>query len=142
MSESAETTPSKPDKKRWLALYLRFVGITSLFAFGAAVMPESWMTKTAAWLGLELPSAPLTFYLARNLSLMYGFVGAGLMVLANDLDRYFDLVRLLSFATMAFGVTQLICNAQAGMPIWWTAGEGGGAIAGGATMWWLHRMAK
>ncbi len=125
---------------RWLLLYLRCVGAVTLLAFAAAVMPESWMIEIARWLGRDpFPKDPLTFYLARNLSVLYGFVGVGVLVLASNLDRYRELVGYLAIGTMAFGVWQLIVNAQAGLPLWWTVGEGSSAIFGGALMWWLYK---
>ena len=124
---------------RWLLLYLRVVGGITLLAFAAAVMPESWMIAIAGWLEVDpFPRDPLTFYLARNLSVLYGFVGVGVLVLASNLDHYRDLVGLLAIGTMLFGVCQWIVNAQAGLPWWWTLGEGGSTVVGGALMRWLY----
>lgn len=128
---------------KWLSLYLWVVAIFSLLAFAAAVMPESWMIKIAFWLGIkDFPDVPLTYYLARNLSLMYGFVAVGLLVLIRDLNRYMELVGYLALGTMAFGAGQLIVNAMSGLPIWWVVGEGGSTIFGGALMAWLQRGAS
>ena len=78
---------------RYVLLFLRVIGGISLLAFAAAVMPETWIVETAEALGFDpFPFSPLTFYLARNLSLLYGFVGAFLLVVALDLDRYRPLV--------------------------------------------------
>ena len=72
------TTPNnQPEGDRYIVLFLQVVGGISLLAFLAAVMPEHWMVETAKVLGIDpFPASPLTFYLARNLSLLYGFVGA------------------------------------------------------------------
>ncbi len=126
----------------WLLVYLRLVGGITLLAFAAAVMPESSMIEIAGWLGIDpFPVAPLTFYLARNLAVLYGFVGVGLLVIASNLDRYRELVGYLAIGTMLFGVCQLIVNAQSGLPWWWTLGEGGSTIFGGALMRWLYNRA-
>ncbi len=142
MSES-EAEPTSGVGDRWLLLYLRFVGAVTLLAFAAAVMPESWMIKIAGWLGTDpFPNDPLTFYLARNLSVLYGFVGVGLLVIAADLDRYRELIAYLAIGTMFFGVCQLIVNVQSGIPWWWSLGEGGSTIFGGALMWWLYKQSS
>ncbi|GAA5510107.1 hypothetical protein Rcae01_05613 [Novipirellula caenicola] len=122
---------------RW---FLRFVGMVTLLAFPAAVMPEQWMIEIAEVLGIDsFPAAPLTFYLARHLSILYGFVGIGLLVLASDLVRYRPLVRYLATGTIAFGAAQFVVDAMAGMPLWWTLGESLSTMAGGVLMAWLNR---
>lgn len=143
MSETNHDTPqveTAASEDRWLYLYLRFVGYFTLLAFAASVMPESWMIEIARLLGHDpFPRHELTFYLARNLSLLYGFGGVALLVITSDLKRYRDLVSYLAIGTMAFGVCQLIVNAQSGLPWWWTIGEGGSTILGGGLMWWLYQ---
>ena len=107
-----------------LLLFLRGVGYVTLLAFAAAVMPEKWMVEASEFLGFEpFPDSPLTFYLARNLSLLYGFVGAALLIVASDLDRYRPLVRYAAMGTLLFGLLQLVVDGQSSMPIWWTLGE-------------------
>lgn len=128
---------SKPE--RLLVFVLRLVGSITLLAFAAAVMPERWIVEIAEELGFEpFPHSPLTFYLARNLSLLYGFVGAALLMLASDLRRYRPLVSYLALATISFGVLQLVVDAQSGLPWWWTLGESLSTIGGGLLLWWLH----
>ena len=127
----------------WLLLFLRGVGGFTLLAFAAAVMPESWMITIAGWLGTDpFPDDPLTFYLARNLSVLYGFVGVAMLVIASDLDRYRDLVGYLAIGTMVFGVCQIIVNTMSAIPWWWSIGEGGSTIIGGGLMWWLYDRAR
>lgn len=136
----SEIENSQPACDYWVKLYLQVVGLITLLAFAAALMPESWMIEIAWWLGIDpFPGDPLTFYLARNLSALYGFVGIGILVLAANLDRYRDLVGNLALGTIGFGVWQLIVNAMAGLPHWWVGGEGGTTILGGAILWWLYR---
>ncbi len=142
MSEPEQTaTMNRADN--WLKWYLQFVGAVTLLAFAAAVMPEDWMIEIARLLGIDpFPRDPLTFYLARNLAVLYGFVGVGVLVLAANLDRYRDLVGLLAIGTVLFGVGQLIVNAQSDLPWWWTLGEGGSTIFGGALMRWLYQQSS
>lgn len=125
---------------RFLKLFLRVVGGFALLAFAAAVMPSRWMIEIAEELGLPaFPEHPLTFYLARNLSLLYGFVGFTLVIVASDLQRYRPLVRLMAFGTVLFSVMQLIVDAMSGMPPWWTWGESGSTFSGGILLFWLDR---
>ena len=125
-----------------LIVFLRLIGGVSLFAFAAAVMPEKWIVEIAEALGFDpFPFSPLTFYLARNLSLLYGFVGAALLLVASDLPRYFPLVRYAALGTILFGVLQVIVDVQAGLPGWWTLGESLSTLVGGALLYWLqHRV--
>ena len=77
----------------YLRRLLQVVGGITLLAFAAAIMPSHWMEEISEELGFDpFPDSPLTFYLARNLSLLYGFLGALLIVVSLDLDRYRPLV--------------------------------------------------
>lgn len=125
---------------RYLLVFLRLVGSAALLAFGAALMPERWMIEIAEELGIKpFPEHPLTFYLARNLSLLYGYVGAVLLLVASDLRRYRPLVGWIAKGTLSFGVLQLIVDAMSGLPTWWTVGEGTSTLIGGGILWWLDR---
>lgn len=131
-------SPALFASERVLLLFLRGIGAITLLAFAAAVMPSSWMIEIADELQVgPLPDVPLTFYLARNLSVLYGFVGVAMLVIASDLTRYRPLVRYLWMGTLLLGGFQLIVDAMAGMPWWWTLGESGSTIAGGTLLWWL-----
>ena len=127
--------------RRWLVLYLRFVGYVSLLAFAASVMPASWMIKTADALGVQLADVPLSFYLARNLSLLYGFAGATLVIIASDISRYGTLVWFVVRGTILLGIMQFVANSMSGLPLWWTLGESVSTVCGGMLMWWLDRKA-
>jgi hypothetical protein len=85
------------------------------------------------------PESPLTFYLARHLSLLYGFVGVLLWMAASDFDRYRPLIRRLGRLTIVFGVMQAIIDAVAGLPVWWTLGESLSTVAGGVLLVWMER---
>jgi hypothetical protein len=125
---------------RYVLLFLRVIGGISLLAFAAAVMPETWIVETAEALGFDpFPFSPLTFYLARNLSLLYGFVGAFLLVVALDLDRYRPLVRYVAIGTILFGPLQLVVDSMSGMPSWWTLGESLSTLVGGVLLYWLQQ---
>ncbi|WP_246145938.1 hypothetical protein [Rubripirellula lacrimiformis] len=138
----SEPTPPR-DRQRLLRLLMQFVGGVSLLAFGAAVMPERWIIEISQELGFDpFPDSPLTFYLARHLSLLYGFVGVFFLILANDLDRYLPLVRLLAIATTIFGVGQACVDALAGVPAWWTWGESLSTVFGGLLLGWFVRRSR
>ncbi|EMI43272.1 hypothetical protein [Rhodopirellula sp. SWK7] len=121
-----------------IRIFLRVIGVAALLAFAAAVMPSQWMIAIARQLGIEpFPDSPLTFYLARNLSLLYGYVGVLLMLIASDLPRYRPLVWWVAVGTISFGAMQFIVDSMAGMPGWWTFGESGSTFFGGVLLWWL-----
>ncbi len=97
----------------WLCRLLRLIAYNALLAFLTAVMPAQWIEETSEWLGFEpFPESPLTYYLARNLSLMYGFVGATLLVIVNDYQRYHPAIRKVAVGTMLFGLLQGLVNVQ------------------------------
>ncbi len=124
----------------WLLLYLRFIGLVALLAFAAAVMPSKWIVEIGEELGFEpFPESPLLFYLARNLSALYGFVGIAMLLIASDISRYRPLIVPLAIGTFSFGVLQLMIDSLATMPKWWTIGEGVSTMIGGVIMLWLAR---
>lgn len=123
----------------YLLMYLRLIGGAALLAFGAALMPRDWIVDVSGWLGIQpFPDSPLTFYLARNLSLLYGYVGVFMLVIAANLPRYRPLVWWAAVGTMSFGVLQLIVDSMAGLPSWWIFGESGWTFGGGVLLAWLN----
>ncbi|KAA5542199.1 hypothetical protein FYK55_15450 [Roseiconus nitratireducens] len=134
---------SKQISDQWLAWLLRLVGFSALFAFVAALMPAWCIVAITDELDLEpFPETPLAFYLARHLSLLYGFVGIALLYLASDLPRYRHLVGFIAIGTVAFGVLQGVIDFQSAMPTWWTVGESVSTVAGGLLIGWLHRTCE
>lgn len=132
---------TKSDKV--LVILLRYVlGIGSLFALVAVVMPTSWMAATHRWLGLgEMPTGPIVEYLARSLSAFYALVGAFCIVMASDLDRYRPMVRFFGLCVALLGIIFTGVDLAAGMPWWWTAMEGPGAVPFGMLIFVLARPA-
>lgn len=130
-------------RERWLLIFLRLIGATSLLAFLASVMPAAWIISIAEELGFEpFPDSPLTFYLARNLSLLYGFVGATLLIIASDLPRYRPLVRYAAIGTLLFSGFQLVVDSMSDLPWWWTWGESGSTLVGGLLLYWIQQPEK
>lgn len=119
------------------------IGGVSLLAFAAAVMPRGWLVAITGELGLApYPDSPLTDYLARNLSLLYGFVGLALLIVAGDLDRYRPLVCRAWIGTLLFGGLQFVVDTMAGMPAWWVVGESASTVVGGIILAWLDFRAR
>lgn len=112
-------------QERLLILLLRFQGILLLFAFGAVLLPTHWMAEMHQWLGLgAFPEAPLTEYLTRSVSLLYGIHGGLLLVLATDVRRYRAPLRYLIVMGFIFGFTMTVIDWRAPVPLYWTLGEG------------------
>ena len=123
-----------------LRLLIRVVGIAMLLAFPAVLMPSDWMAASHRYLGLgEFPDTPLVEYLARSASFLYGLLGALFVLVAGDLRRYAPMVHFLGVMFMALGVVVLGIDLAAGMPLYWTLGEGPPAFAVGLAMVWLNR---
>lgn len=140
MQVAASSTQPQSQRDRFLVVFLRVVGGVSLLAFAAAVMPEEWMIAIAKQLQIDpFPNSPLTFYLARNLSLLYGFVGSFLIVISFDLPRYRTLVWFAAVGTIAFGLLQLVVDSLSGLPPWWTLGESCSTLVGGILFYLLQR---
>jgi hypothetical protein len=96
--------------------------------------------RTHRWLGLgEMPTGPIVEYLARSLSAFYALVGALCLVMASDLDRYRPLVRFFGVCLALLGIVFTGVDLAAGMPWWWTALEGPGAMPIGALVYFLAR---
>lgn len=124
----------------WLAWFLWLVGVFTQLAFVAALMPASWFVTITDAIGLDaFPETPLAYYLARHLSLIYGFVGIALIVISYQLARYRDLIVYLAYGVMAFGMMQAVIDLQSGMPLTWTLGESISSVIGGLMILWLHK---
>lgn len=106
----------------WL---LRVGGAMTLSAFFTMVMPTESMAAVHAWLGLgEFPRTPITEYLTRTISGMYGIHGGMLLVISMDVRRFRPLVVYLAIINIVIGVAFLGVDLEAGMPTWWTLSEG------------------
>lgn len=137
MTRSVTHAEAWSPRQRRLSSVLWWVGIVTLTAFVAAVMPVSWMRWTSERLGLDFGEQPLTNYLARHLSLLYGFVGCLMLWLSPRVDTCGWLIRRLAWCTVAFGLGQAWIDWQSGMPLWWTVGESVSTVAGGGLLLWM-----
>jgi hypothetical protein len=124
----------------WLAIMLRIGGAIMLAAAFAIVLPTRWMVQIHAWLGMgQLPSAPILEYLTRSASALYALHGGLLLVLAQDVRRYARVITFLGAANVALGGVLLAVDLYAGMPWYWTAGEGPCVAAIGILLLVLRR---
>ena len=131
---------SKKYPESVLGWFLWSVGVFTQLAFFAGVMPAKWIIEITDELGLQpFPDTPVAFYLARHLSVLYGFVGVGVLVLSYRLSELRALVRYLAMGTIVFGVLQAIVGVQSEMPIWWILMESLSTIFGGLLIGWLDR---
>ena len=122
-----------------LVLVLRFGGVLLTLAFPAILLPTDWMAAIHDWLGLgEFPAAPITDYLARSISALYGFHGVLLLIIASDPVRYERIVLYLGITNILLGLTMLAIDLHAGLPAWWTAFEGPPVMGLGVLVLWLR----
>jgi hypothetical protein len=121
-----------------LVIILRLGGVVIVLAFGAMLLPVSWMAGAHRWLGMgEFPQAPLTDYLIRSASALYGIYGVLFLVLAADPLRYQRIVRYVGVMDIIFGVLILAIDWHAGMPAWWTMIEGPTTVGSGVAVLYL-----
>lgn len=151
MAEASPDSPVEADSglvSKQLPLLIRFLRVTGWFtvlAFGAALMPAKWFVEATEELGLgEFPQTPLVYYLARHLSLMYGFVGVALLWFCHQYSQpgpasWANQLRPLGILVIAFGVARTLIDVLSGMPLWWTALESGGTFLGGFGILYLRR---
>ena len=115
----------------------------TVIAFLAMFLPVDWMASTHRWLGLgEFPRSAVIDYLARSIAALYGFHGALLFIVARDPVRFAPIVRFVGVMNIAFGLMLAAIDVHAGMPWWWTAGEGPPIIAFGIAILLLSRPAR
>ena len=124
---------------RLLKALLRLGGVVTVSGFAAILLPEEWMAASHAWLGLgEFPRAPIVDYLARSIAALYGFHGVLLLTVARDPLALRPIVSYVAFVNVAFGAIMLGIDLYAGMPLWWTLGEGPPIAALGVVIGWLN----
>jgi hypothetical protein len=72
----------------------------------------------------KFPDGVIVDYLARSVSALYAVHGGLLWLLARDVRRYEAIIVYIAAAGMAFSVFVLVLDANLGLPVWWTLGEG------------------
>jgi hypothetical protein len=108
-----------------LVVLLRLSGSIIMSAFFAMLLPVDWMITTHRWLGLgDFPRSPVVDYLARSIAALYGFHGVLLWLVSTDPVRYRPIVWYIAAMNMLFGLMLVAIDVHAGMPFFWTMGEG------------------
>jgi hypothetical protein len=121
---------------------LYVVGGMMSVAFVFVVIPTSTMAAIADWLGVgPLHRSPLTEYLTRSLSAMYGVLGVLHLYIARDVVRYLDLIIVIGWLTVLAGVIVTVVDFGAGMPLLWSWSEGPPTVLVGLLYVWLARRA-
>jgi hypothetical protein len=131
-------TPST--RVKLLVLLLRIGGVVTVTAFFAVFLPVEWMAATHQWLGMgEFPRAPVVDYLARSIAMLYGFHGVLLLLVARDPVKYRAIVWYFAVLNIVFGLALVVIDARAGMPAFWTIGEGPPIVVFGVLVGVLNR---
>ena len=127
--------------ERLLVFLLRFGGCMMLTAFAAMLLPVEWMAASHRWLGLgDFPASPLVDYLTRSIAALYGFHGGIRLLVSGDVRRYSGVVAYLAVMDLVLGVLLLAIDWHAGLPLYWTLGEGPPLVAMGAIL--LHLLRR
>ncbi len=125
----------------WMEVVLRVAGVTMLFALVFVVCPFGWMRAIHERVGMgELGYTPLLSYLIRTLSAMYASMGALLLFVSRDVERYGPVIRLLAWIAILGGAGVTALDAMLHLPAFWTATEGPFTVALGAVL--LALLAK
>lgn len=128
-------------QEKTLVFLMRAAGCVALLAFPAVFLPVRWMAATHAWLGLgEFPASPLVDYLTRSISLLYGFYGVLLLVLAADVRRYTRVIAWVIWMHVVFGAIMIGVDLHAGLPRSWILFEGPPILALAVGMLYLLRF--
>jgi hypothetical protein len=108
----------------WLVLVLRATAVLLLLAMVGAALPESWMKAGYEWGGLgPWPGGALLVYLARAVSILYGFYGLLALYLSLDVRRYLPLIRFMAIASFPFAPVMFVVIWAAGLPMVWAVCE-------------------
>ncbi len=125
----------------WL---LRLDGLVMSTAILAVFFPDALMHWIHARLTLgEMPTDPVTEYLARSCAALYALHGCIVLLLGVAPRQYWQLVRWVLLLHLCLGILLFGIDLNAGMPWFWTAGEGL-PIAGLATLmiWLWYRAGR
>jgi len=90
---------------KWL---LRFIAVTTIPAFIAAVMPQSWLVLLIHKAEPGMSTGILVTYLARGLMLMYAFVGLECFIFSTDIRRYLPLIWILGVGAVVVTLVGII----------------------------------
>ena len=115
----------KGSAERLLVVMLRSIGSILVLAFPFALMPAASMASNHAWLGLgEFPDTTIVSYLTRSIALLYGFHGVLFWVVSFDVRRFAPVLIYIGVMNIIFGLGLTGIDLHAGMPWFWSLGEG------------------
>ena len=130
-------------RERMLIFLLRLGGTLMLSAFATIFLPVDWMRRTHEWLGLgPFPAGPLVDYLTRSIAVLYGIHGGVLLLVSRDVRRHRTIVRYFAVMNVVFGALLLGIDLHAGMPLYWTLGEGPVVLVMGLILLHLLRSVR
>lgn len=125
----------------WIKWLLQLAGGFMCLAFLAVFMPSSWMAWAHDQMAIgRFPHAPLTQYLTRSTSALYGIHGVLLIALARDVSSHRFVINVIAFLNVLFGILIIGIDFVSGLPLVWTLLEGPPVIGFGALLWWLNRV--
>lgn len=124
---------------KWLLILM---GAMAVFAFAAMIMPTDWMESVNDSVGLgPFPRTPLTQYLTRSLSALYGCLGLLTVYLGLNVRRHLDVIIFVGWLTILLGALLTGLDFKIGMPASWSWGEGPPTVLVGAAILWLaHKV--
>jgi hypothetical protein len=118
-------------------LVLRATAAMLMLAFVGAMLPESAMKAVYEWGGLgPWPGGALLVYLARAVSMLYGFYGLMTLYFSFDVRRYLPLIRFMAVASFPFAPVMFAVIWSAGLPTVWAVGEPASIVVISA-LWYL-----
>jgi hypothetical protein len=130
-------------RARLLVLLLRVAGVITVTAFVAIFLPVEWMAASHQRLGLgEFPRTPVVDYLARSVAALYGFHGILILLVSTDPMKYRAIVSYIASMNVLFGVIVFAIDLHAGMPAYWTFGEGPPITAFGIVIAYLNSKSR
>jgi hypothetical protein len=130
-------------RARLLVFLLRLAGVITVTAFFTIFLPVEWMAASHQWLGLgEFPRAPVVIYLARSVAALYGFHGVLILLVSTDPVKYRAIVSYIAAMNVLFGLLVFGIDLQAGMPAYWTFGEGPPIAAFGGVIAYLNSKSR
>lgn len=100
-------------------------GLFLMIALAAILLPTSTMAQAHQWLGLgEFPDRPITRYLARSTSLMYGVHGFMMFYTGLTIREHWRFVPIFGWLHVLTGVSVFLIDFFAPMPLYWILLEG------------------
>lgn len=125
----------------WVGRLLVISGAFLTIAIVPVFFPVELMKQCHQWLGLgEMQIQPVTVYLARSTSLLYFVHGVVTVYVGWHVERLWPMVRVLGVLHVMIGLTMIYVDLNAGMPWYWTWGEGAPvALLGGLILFMWSR---